>query len=226
MLLIFITFLTHSTWASHLRAGEIIARRVSTTSLMYEVTLTAYYDLENGRPAADAADIALFYIGGVGPINVQRKQPITNSGNNTSRNEYTLLYTFPSPGTFTVSTALQFRNNEILNIGPPPTFSIDFFLRSTLVINANLGLNRTPVLLNPPIDLASVGERYIHNPGAFDADGDSLSYQIVTPQRSSTPGLGRDVQYVDPNQVQPVGPKEDGTFPSTFSINAINGNLI
>jgi gliding motility-associated-like protein len=226
LLLTLLSLAAQHAYATHVRAGEIVARRISATSLTYEITLTTYYDLENGRPAADAATSVDFYIGDVGPITVQRKQPITNIGNNTSRNEYTFVYTFPAPGTFTISTALQNRNNNVLNIGPPPTQSIDFFIRSTLVINANLGLNRTPVLLNPPIDLAAVGQRYIHNPGAFDADGDSLSYRIVTPQRSSTPGRGRNVQYVDPNQVQPVGPKEDGTFPSTFSINPITGDLI
>jgi gliding motility-associated-like protein len=208
------------------RAGEITARRISTTSLTYEITLTAYFDMQNGRPAADAQVDVNFYVGDVGPINVLRKLPIVDIGNNTTRNEYTFIYTFPAPGRFVISTALQNRNNNVLNISPPPTQEIDFFIRSTLVINAGLGLNRTPVLLNPPIDLAAVGQRYIHNPGAFDADGDSLAYRMVTPQRSSTAGRGRDVQYVDPNKVQPEGPTENGVFPSTFSINAITGDLI
>ena len=33
----------------------------------------------------------------------------------------------------------------------------------------------------PPIDNGIVGIRYIHNPGAFDPDGDSLSYELVIP---------------------------------------------
>jgi gliding motility-associated-like protein len=225
-LFLFFAAFSHQASATHVRAGEITARRISSTSLTYEITLTAYFDMQNGRPAADAQVDVSFFVGDVGPIVVQRRLPIVDIGNNTTRNEYTFVYTFPAPGRFTISTALQNRNNNVLNISPPPTQEIDFFIRSTLVINAGLGLNRTPVLLNPPIDLAAVGQRYIHNPGAFDADGDSLSYRMVTPQRSSTAGRGRDLQYVDPNKVQPEGPTENGVFPSTFSINAITGDLI
>ncbi|GAB3177744.1 T9SS type B sorting domain-containing protein [Telluribacter humicola] len=225
-LFLLLAALAHDASATHVRAGEITARRISSNSLTYEITLTAYFDMQNGRPAADAQVDVSFYVGDVGPIVVPRKLPIVDIGNNTTRNEYTFVYTFPAPGRFVISTALQNRNNNVLNISPPPTQEIDFFIRSTLVINAALGLNRTPVLLNPPIDLAAVGQRYIHNPGAFDADGDSLAYRLVTPQRSAAAGRGRDVQYVDPNKVQPEGPTENGTFPPTFSINAITGDLI
>ncbi|GHB77970.1 T9SS type B sorting domain-containing protein [Persicitalea jodogahamensis] len=104
---------------------------------------------------------------------------------------------------------------------------IDFFVRSTLVINAGLGLNRTPVLLNPPIDLAAVGQRYIHNPGAFDADGDSLAYRLIEPQRSQTPGQGVNItSYVQPNLVPPFGNIEGGSSPSTFTLDSITGDLV
>lgn len=41
-----------------------------------------------------------------------------------------------------------------------------------------LTVNSTPTLLNPPIDEACVGKPFIHNPGAFDSNGDSLSYNL------------------------------------------------
>ena len=37
----------------------------------------------------------------------------------------------------------------------------------------------SPTLLNPPIDNGCVGHIFIHNPSAFDIDGDSLSYSLV-----------------------------------------------
>ncbi len=99
-------------------------------------------------------------------------------------------------------------------------------VRSTLVINGSLGQNRTPVLLNAPVDIAAIGQRYIHNPGAFDADGDSLAYRLTIPQKGSSTRLnGEDVVYDDPNVSKP-GPKENGQSPSTFGINARTGDLI
>ena len=43
-----------------------------------------------------------------------------------------------------------------------------------------MGRDNTPVLLNPPYDKAALGYVFIHNPAAFDPDGDSLSYQLTT----------------------------------------------
>ena len=174
--------------ASHVRAGEITAKRISSTSLTYEITFTGYYDVETGKGAADVQNSVSFFVGNVGPINVNRKVPYPNIGNGTTKNEYVFTYTFPAPGRFVISTSISKRNGDICNLGGAASSGLDFFVRTTLVINASLGLNRTPVLLNPPIDLAAVGQRYIHNPGAFDADGDSLAYRLVLPQRTWTFG--------------------------------------
>jgi gliding motility-associated-like protein len=219
---------TQDVSATHVRAGEITAKRISSTSLTYEITFTAYFDVETGRPAADATREAYFYINGVGPITVPRKTPVPNIGNGTTQNEYIFTYTFPAPGNFTISTSIEYRNFGIKNL-PPPSSEIDFFIRSTLVINAGLGLNRTPVLLNPPIDLAAVGQRYVHNPGAFDADGDSLAYRLVEPQKSTSRGSGKGQNingYVHPNLVPPTGTIENGTTPSTFTLDPVTGDLV
>ncbi|WP_353722532.1 gliding motility-associated C-terminal domain-containing protein [Dyadobacter sp. 676] len=82
------------------------------------------------------------------------------------------------------------------------------------------------MLLNAPIDVAAVGQRYIHNPGAFDADGDSLAYRLFVPQRSGVNGSGINLQYKDPNMVTPPGTTEAGASPATFSMNKITGDLI
>jgi gliding motility-associated-like protein len=55
-----------------------------------------------------------------------------------------------------------------------------FALETELVINPFLSPNSSPVLLNPPIDMACVGQCFEHNPGAYDADGDSLFYRMDT----------------------------------------------
>jgi len=41
------------------------------------------------------------------------------------------------------------------------------------------GYDNSPILMIPPIDNACVNEPFYHNPGAYDPDGDSLSYKLV-----------------------------------------------
>lgn len=227
LLFLLVLFSVTDVSATHVRAGEITATRISSTSLTYQIKLTAYFDMENGRQAAEYQNDVNFFIGNSGPIKADRALPIVDIGNNTTRNEYPTTYTFSAPGRYSISVWIEKRNKDILNIGPPPTDGLGFYVHTTIVINANLGLNRTPVLLNAPIDIAAVGQRYIHNPGAFDADGDSLAYRMFVPQSGvEGSGAGVDIDYKDPNLVTPVGPKEDGTLPSSFSINSITGDLI
>ena len=48
-----------------------------------------------------------------------------------------------------------------------------------------LGLNATPVLLNPPLDSARTFQKFCHNPVAFDIDGDSIAYRMAIPQEAT-----------------------------------------
>lgn len=213
--------------ATHFRAGEITAKRISSTSLTYEVRLTAYFDIDKGKPAADAATYVDFYFGSQGPRRVDRVLPIRNIGNGTTVNEYITNYTFPSTGVYNISVTMDNRNANTLNLNNGlNTDQLNFYVHSILEINASFGLNQTPVMLNPPIDLAAVGQRYVHNPNAFDADGDSLAYKMFVPQRSIGNGNGQNIPYKHPNLVDPPGSTEAGATPATFSINPVTGDLV
>ncbi|REA60347.1 gliding motility-associated C-terminal domain-containing protein [Dyadobacter luteus] len=224
--------ITSKVQATHIRAGEITARRLSLTSPTYEIKLTAYFDIVNGTTAAERQDFAEFTIGNVNStgasvvLRAPRILPIVNIGNNSTRNVYIIQYTFPGTGQYRISFEEDNRNNNVLNIGPKPTQNLNFYVSTTLNINSNLGLNQTPVLLNAPIDLAAVGQRYIHNPGAFDADGDSLSYKMFIPQRSGVNGSGINLEYDDPNLIGAPGNTETGATPATFSLNSVTGDII
>jgi gliding motility-associated-like protein len=213
--------------ATHFRAGEITAKRISSTSLTYQIKLTAYFDVDKGKPAADNANDVDFYFGSDGPKKVIRVQTsIRNIGNGTTVNEYITTYTFPSAGRYNISVTMDNRNANTLNLNNGiATDQLNFFVHSILEINANFGLNQTPVLLNAPIDLAAVGQRYIHNPNAFDADGDSLSYKMYVPQKSIGNGNGQNIVYKHPNMVTPPGSTEAGASPATFSIDPVTGDL-
>lgn len=238
---IFLTLLSlivsHSTYATHVRAGEITARRISISPAKYEITFTGYYDYENGKPASDNHEWADFFLlnANGNPLNdgqggyrrIPRVNPFTNIGNGTTKNTYVFEYTFPGPGTYMIGVQCDNRNDNVLNIGPKPTQQLTFYVKTTLVINSGLGLNRTPVLLNAPIDLAATGQRYIHNPAAFDQDGDSLAYRLTSPVQGNSRGGPLAMEYVHPTLVGQTPPtKEDGSVPAEFSIDPITGDLV
>ncbi len=69
------------------------------------------------------------------------------------------------------------RNYGVVNI--PNSVNVIFSIKTTITINPDIGDNTTPVLLNPPIDRAATGQIFIHNPSAYDQDGDSISYRLT-----------------------------------------------
>nr|WP_295934046.1 gliding motility-associated C-terminal domain-containing protein [uncultured Dyadobacter sp.] len=225
LLLLFVS-LTEA-MATHFRAGEITAKRIS--SLTYEVKLSAYFDVSpRGIDAANAANFVDFYFGSEGPFRVDRvRGSIRNIGNNTTYNEYVTTFTFPSAGKYQISVEMDNRNANTLNLNNGVgTDGLNFYVHSILEINPTFGPNQTPVLLNPPIDLAAVGQRYVHNPNAFDADGDSLAYKMYVPQLSIGGGKGQNIPYQDPNRIGAPGQTEAGASPATFSINPTTGDIV
>ncbi|MBO0953357.1 gliding motility-associated C-terminal domain-containing protein, partial [Fibrella sp. HMF5405] len=172
--------------ASHVRAGEITTRRVagSGTGITYEITLTAYYDIVNGRLAAEQATYATFCFGDGTSFNVDRIS-IRPLGRGTTVNTYQTTYTYNGPGVYSITAQIVNRNQGTRNIrNGANTDLINFLVTTTISANAALGFNTNPILLNPPVDSARIGQKYCHNPAAYDLDGDSLSYRIAIPQNT------------------------------------------
>ena len=215
------------TYATHVRAGEITTRRLPGTQLTYEITLTAYYDEAGGKPAADAADPVPFCLGDGTVLSIRRTSR-QNINANTSINIYRFTYTYQGPGVYQISTLLVNRNRNTVNLRQPSDV-IPFWIRTTIQVNAALGFNATPVLLNPPLDSARVGQKFCHNPVAFDIDGDSIAYRMAIPQESSETGVcrGFDVNgYRDPARgLEPNAQNETKNGPATLTINPLTGDL-
>ena len=215
--------------ATHIRAGEITAKRISNTSLTYRVTLTTYTDQINGVTANEGQNTVNFYFGVTGvPLYTVKRKKKTLINASTMCNVYDTTFTFPAQGRYTITCAISNRNVNTVNL-PGRTDEISFFVETTIVVNGALGLNNTPVLLNIPIDTAGVGKKFIHNPGAFDADGDSLAYRLTTPKRDFGEGSGAGefiVGYKDPATLGTNLLSEDSSGPSSFKINSTTGDLI
>ena len=137
--------------ATHVRAGEITTRRISETSLTYEITLTAYYDEKNGKRAADDATFADFCFGDGTTMRVDRSRRRYINGGTSSVNIYIITHTYPGPGAYTISAVIPNRNKDTKNLPPPDkSEQIKFFVSTTIFINPALGLNSTPDCSTPP----------------------------------------------------------------------------
>jgi len=220
---LFLCGLSFAAQATHLKGGEITVKRVSDKTLTFEFTLTTY--TENNRANVEQNVVNFCFGDGSSILPARRSAgyPI-NLGNGTMKNVYKIQYTYPAASLFyKVSVAVPNRNDGVLNI----TRSVDvaFYVETIFSINAGLGLNSTPILLNPAVDLtAVVGQPFIHNSNAVDAEGDSLAYRLSvsrTGAELSCDPAGRGL--LAPNFKQP---NEVSATPSSFTMNAKNGDLI
>lgn len=206
LFILFFLFATYS-YATHERAGEIIYRHIS--DLTYEVTIITY---TYSPSPADRPQLTIFWGDETSSVlDRVQKIPITNI---IQRNVYVGTHSYVGGGIFTLSVEDPNRNYGIANI--PNSVNIPFFLQTELVINPFLGPNTSVTLLNPPLDYGCVDRVYIHNPGAFDADGDSISYKLTICRGAGglpIPG------YVYPNEVDPNNTGD-------FYINPISGDLV
>ncbi|WP_242928566.1 gliding motility-associated C-terminal domain-containing protein [Pontibacter vulgaris] len=169
--------------ATHIRAGDITAKRDTTPNpnpRRFFFTMIMYTDR-----ASTAEDPTVQISPGDGnTITVPRQAviPIGDPSDQVDKEIFKWEYTYNTDGTYIVSWNGINRNPNILNMAPPSD-QLTFFISTTININALRGFNSTPVLTVAPVDLAAIGRIWVHNPGAFDPDGDSLAFKLRVPQR-------------------------------------------
>lgn len=209
--------------ATHLKGGEITVKRISDKSLTYEFTLTTYTE---NNPANDQQEDVNFCFGdGSGIFKAKRccGTPV-NLGNGTLKNIYKIEYTYPAPSlVYRVSVAIPNRNDGVRNISR--SVDVPFYVETSFSINSGLGLNSTPLLLNPAVDLtAIVGQKFIHNANAVDAEGDSLAYRLSVSKTGESETCNSASRGISaPNFRQP---NEVSTIKSTFDIDPLSGDLV
>jgi gliding motility-associated-like protein len=220
--------------ATHLRGGEITLKRMPGNALTYEITVTTYTDAVGGINANNNQNNidAGFYIYNNGVRVAFLEPPMlkrilkVNISRDTEKNVYKELYTFRAPGRYTLGAIFRNRNADVINMTKSDATS--FYIETTIEVNTELGLNGTPILLNPAIDFtAAIGQKFIHNPNAFDAEGDSLAYRLIkpryVPENSTSPKVVND--YKDPTQAPAGGKTEQGNTAATFSMDSLTGDL-
>lgn len=193
--------------ATHNKAGEITYRHVSGAT--YEVTITTYTE---ASVVADRPYLGIFWgdeglEGAVdslsrinGPLNPAGQHIGEIIEGDIRLNLYKGLHTYPGPGVYSIVVEDPNRNSGIENI--PGSVDVPFCITSLLIIDAQAGHNDSPILLSPAIENACINQRWEHNPGAFDADGDSLTYDLIACAGfECLPIQG----FVQPNEVEGAG---------------------
>ena len=158
--------------ATHQRAAEITYIWLGGNA--YEFTLTTY-NVPNA--AWDQRD-SLYVKWGDGMEENIPRIDWQNLGDDCVVNHYKAIHNYSTSGTYTISMEDANRNYGVVNV--PNSVMVPMHIETELVINPFLGYNNSVQLLNAPVDKGCVGKLYLHNPSAYDPDGDSLSYRLVT----------------------------------------------
>ncbi|MBL7932080.1 MAG: hypothetical protein JNL60_09260, partial [Bacteroidia bacterium] len=223
--------------ATHNRAGEITYKRIAPYTKVlpngqvvqvftYSITITKYTN--HGELVADRPIDTVYFGDGElqrvrrinGPLNcgyfngpIGCGEIIISDPTYTVKlNTYTVTHTYSAPGNYLIRTLDPNRNAGVKNI--PNSDSYPFYIESLLVINFFTGANSSPVFTFRPIDKACMGVCFEHNPGAYDPDGDSLSYELTDPRGKG----GLSVPFYTQPYAAPPGT-------GTFKIDPITGLL-
>ncbi|MDB5272373.1 MAG: hypothetical protein JWO58_740 [Chitinophagaceae bacterium] len=203
--------------ATHIKAGDIKAVRTSSTSLTYTFTLQLYIN-DNANIAQDQATLSF----GDGSSQTSNKSyhNVVDPTNGTSINLYVFTHTYKAAGFYKAGFQEQNRIANIINMSQ--SVNTAFYVETAIDIDPFLGLNNSPVLSVPPIDQGAIGEIYTHNPGAYDPDGDSLSYKFVTPQSAAGVNV---INFKSPADPAYGGSSTSGGS-STITIDPITGEIV
>lgn len=169
-------------WASHIRAGDIQAKPDTVTNNPRRMFFKMILYTDNGSPV-DQPEAVIFFGDGTStckPGTLRTTKRVVPGSPDTSINTYFFEHTFPTGGTFLVSFIGENRNKGVLNMDASDAKS--FYISTRIFIDPLLGVNHPVVLTAPAVDKAGIGQVFLHNPAAYDADGDSLAFHLRSSQ--------------------------------------------
>ncbi len=196
-LFILTLFISLQAFATHERAGEITYTWLGGSS--YSITVTTY--TRSTSCGADRCSLQVNFGDGTSKIvyrsnGIPCNQMVVSCPPNSNLppcnhcgeliglptdemkvNKYDVVHSYNPGATYTISVTDQDRNDDIINVNNGTAFCI----QTTLAVFGSPGFaqNNSSIHLEyPPIDKACIGNIFVHNPGATDPDGDSLSYKL------------------------------------------------
>ncbi len=188
-------------YATHLRAADITVTRVG--DLTYDILLTTFTDFESVIDGGGqvSADTAIIYINN--EYLVLNRSRLERLNDNTFKNEYLFQNYKLTASNINVSVFYigDNRNGGVININNGVSDQQRIYVETIFNVSNFTPINSTPILATPPIDIGAVDQLFVHNPGAWDPDGDSLSFEIIasrgyegTPKTQANPNANGTVK--------------------------------
>ncbi|MDI9357250.1 MAG: gliding motility-associated C-terminal domain-containing protein [Chitinophagaceae bacterium] len=180
---LFILFLLYTSlgtfvYGRHIRAGEIFFKQI--TGLRYEITVIGYT-----RGHASFGSGAL-YLGDGTMLHREDAISIEQESIPTWNMQKTTLifeHTYPTYRTYIVGYSEDNRANVINAYHDNAnTFYIEAKIQINREYETKKRRNNSPIFTLFPFNRGYVGISFFHNPGIFDADGDSLSCMLIPSQ--------------------------------------------
>lgn len=224
LLVLLCTLATLPVLGTHIRAGEISVRRVSCNDLTFLITFTGYEDTDS--PVVLGLGEISFGDGTTRKLEDADFEPVEELvADGVRMRRFTLVHTYEAVGTYVIRFQEFNRNEGVLNMGN--SVNTAFYVETMIAIDPFLGCNNTPVFLVPPIDRGAKGIPFFHNPGAWDADGDSLAYFLeINKQDFGVPVLNYQFPNAYDTQASGGAASSVNGGPPVYTIDPIKGTLI
>ncbi|MEK6477892.1 gliding motility-associated C-terminal domain-containing protein [Catalinimonas sp. 4WD22] len=219
---------TYTAEATHIRAGEIIAELINCQTNTYRFRIIGYEDTGSDVEFGNGE----IYFGHGDPVDLSTEndffvREVIDNEKLIRVSEFVIEHTFPGAGEYTITFREFNRNADILNM--TNSVQTPFYVETKLFIDPFIACNNSPVLLNPPVDGAVIGKQFLHNPGAYDPDGDSLAYKFVVPKQDvdeSVDGYLYPDEYDQTAGLNSNPIKQDGSQPTEITLDPLTGELL
>ncbi|TLV02996.1 T9SS type B sorting domain-containing protein [Dyadobacter luticola] len=215
--LVVMLFAIYQVHATHIVGGQLFITENPNSAFNYNIGLTMYFDALNGNPGAEDPTVNIYVfrkrdntaIGWLEAPKIERK--MVSYANPTcgisTLQTYMITYSatvrlittdFDDPQGYYMVWDRCCRNGTITNIKAPGDAGSLFYLEFPPLIKNNANFkNSSPVFPALKGDYACVNNPFFFDFGGTDADGDSLSYKLITPMQGfsdktnpSIPGRG------------------------------------
>ncbi|QRR00424.1 T9SS type B sorting domain-containing protein [Dyadobacter sandarakinus] len=202
-LLLLLLFVVPYAWATHIVGGQLYITQNPGNYYNYNIGLTMYFDALNGNPGAEDQFVNIYVfrkrdnvaIGWLEAPKLERKLVTYANPQCGISTLQTYMITYGStlrlePGDFNDPQGYYMvwdrccRNGTITNIKAPGDAGSLFYLEfPPLVKNGTAFSNSSPVFAPIVGDYACVNSPFFFDFGGKDADGDSLTYTLITPMQ-------------------------------------------
>jgi hypothetical protein len=211
LIILLLIALNYPSYSSNLLGGEITCK--NTNGLTYKTTLTIYRD---GSLFNIPSSLTITYRDSLDTIVATHTviTPNYSLGLNGVRSyKYLDNIIFPANGTYKISARESYRDS-VLNITNASSYGM--YLECMIMAD---GSNSSPEFLGRPINIAQLNQPFINNITPYDANRDSMSWELVIPEDLVSNGSGGFNIVSLPYNYPPA----DSSFP--FHIDSILGDI-